>query len=38
MRAGAQELRGAIIDPAQAIQVAGLLGLSVRDEESAALE
>ncbi len=31
VKVGAQELRGAVLDPAQATQVAGLLGIVVKD-------
>ncbi len=33
MQVGAQELKGAVIDPAQAVQVVSLLGLSVKEQE-----
>jgi uncharacterized protein YjbI with pentapeptide repeats len=34
MQVGALELRGAIIDPSQAVQVVSLLGVSVKDHEA----
>jgi uncharacterized protein YjbI with pentapeptide repeats len=34
MQVGAPELKGAIIDPAQAVQVASLLGLNVKEQDA----
>jgi uncharacterized protein YjbI with pentapeptide repeats len=34
MQVGAPELKGAIIDPTQAVQVASLLGLSVKEQDA----
>jgi hypothetical protein len=33
MQVGAPELKGAIIEPAQAVQVVNLLGLTVKEQE-----
>jgi len=35
MRASAKELAGAVIDPTQAVQVVGLLGLTVKENDPA---